>query len=130
MAYNGGMHVTLFYDGSCPFCTASAAALERMDWLRRLECVNLLTPGVLEAAGIGFEAAMTRIQVRSADGRVTEGIDGVLAIARQVPLLWLGVPLIWLVIRLGWGQRLYDWIAARRLLIPLPGVCPVQKAKY
>ena len=121
------MKLKIFYDGTCPFCVSSAALLQRLDWFNQLECVDLHAQGVLAAAGIPMEAALLRIQTLSENGDVHAGIDGVQQAARRIPALWWMLPFLRLAIWLGWGQRVYDWIAKRRLLFPLPGFCALPK---
>jgi hypothetical protein len=56
-----------------------------------------------------------RVQTRrAAGGPIREGIDAVIQIAWRVPVLWPAAPLLVVSRWLGFGQRAYDYLAARR----------------
>lgn len=111
--------VQLFYDGWCPFCRQSIATLQRLDLLRLLEPISFREPGVLAYYQLDAARAEARIQARAvrADASV-EGIVAVQLVASRLPALWPTLPLLWAASRLGVGQYVYDWIAARRTIIP------------
>ncbi|MDR6225754.1 DCC1-like thiol-disulfide oxidoreductase family protein [Desmospora profundinema] len=114
--------VTVFYDGWCPFCQRSMQRLQRWDWLHRLSFLSFRDPEVIEQYGLDPERLEQRMHTRQVrNGRVEEGIHSVWVIARQVPLLWGMVPFLWLATVMGVGQWVYDWIAARRTVIPVGG---------
>lgn len=111
--------VLVFYDGRCLFCRRAVAALKRLDWLGLLEPVSFRDPGVIERFGLDPVRAAARLHTRAAGAPApAEGIDAVTLIATRVPLLSPLVPFLWIAARVGWGQRVYDWIAARRTIIP------------
>ncbi len=113
------IRVFVFYDGRCLFCRRTMATLKRLDWLGLLEPVSFRDPGVIERFGLDPVRAAARLQARAAGAeRPVEGIDAVILIATRLPPVWPAVPLLWIAARLGWGQRVYDWIAARRTIIP------------
>lgn len=120
------MKYSIFFDGSCPFCTRTASQIEQLDWRNQLTLINLHDTKVLAKAGIDKQAALRRIQVSNADGEIYEGFHAILRISTQIPAFWLFVPILWASFRLGLGDKLYDWIAARRLLFPTPGGCGCQ----
>lgn len=119
----------MFYDGSCPFCTRSANLLQRLDWFQKFRFLDLHTHAVLDQAGIDVERALQRLQVKSNRGNVFEGMQAILFISARTPLLWPLFPFFWFVLKLGWGDRIYDWIAARRTLFPLPGRCDLRSGE-
>ncbi|GAB4199766.1 MAG: hypothetical protein OHK0022_20280 [Roseiflexaceae bacterium] len=110
--------VQVFYDGWCPFCRRSVALLGRLDTLGLLEPISFREPGVVNTYGLDAERAEARMQARGRRGTTVEGIDAVLLIATRLPLLWPALPLLWTARALGAGQAAYDWIAARRTIIP------------
>lgn len=119
------MEVLVFYDGSCPFCVTSAGLIKRLDWFKQLKLINLFSPGILEKHKIDPQKAMQRIQVRTKQGKIIEGMRGVLYISLFLPLLWLTVPIMAASVWIGLGDKVYDWIAKNRLLFPTPGYCPL-----
>jgi len=72
---------------------------------------------------------MNRIQVIKNGTIQKEGMDALLLISFDLPLLWIFIPFFWLSIKLGLGSMIYDWIARNRLLFPVPGYCPIQDPK-
>ncbi len=111
--------VSVFYDGRCLFCRRTMATLKRLDWLGLLEPVSFRDPGVIERFGLDPVRAAARLHARAAGAPASvEGIDAVILLATRQPPVWPAVPLLWIAARLGWGQRVYDWIAARRTIIP------------
>jgi predicted DCC family thiol-disulfide oxidoreductase YuxK len=113
--------LTVLYDGWCPACTRSVRWLGALDVCSLVDYVSLRTPGAPERWGLAAPRAAARIQSVTADGRVAEGMDTMIRIFARSPLLWPGLPLL----AAGWllgGQRLYDALAIRRLVV-VPGVC-------
>ena len=121
------MEIQVYYDGSCPICSASSRLINRLDWLNKVELIDLHQPGELDKAGITYQKAMSRIQVRTGCPQVYEGIDSLIKISLVIPLLWLPVPILWFSGKIGIGNRLYDWIAKHRLIFPVPGYCKINR---
>lgn len=111
------LRIQVLYDGWCPFCQKSIARLQRLDTLQTLDLISFREPGVLSQFGIASERAEARMQVCTND-KTLEGIDAVTCIAARLPLLWPVLPLLWIPQQLGLGQRVYDWFASRRTIIP------------
>lgn len=111
----------VFYDGWCPLCTRSAQWLQRLDLLGLVQWVSFRAPGTLDRWGLDPDRAARRIQSLDGRGRRREGVDALLAVALRTPLLWPAVPVL-MVGRLVAGQRLYDLLASRRLIL-VPGAC-------
>ncbi len=111
--------VIVFYDGWCSLCRRSTATLKRLDLLGLLEPISFRDPGVVERYGLDPARATVRLHARAAGAPApVEGIDAVILIATRLPPLWPLLPFLWLAARLGFGQRVYDWLAARRTIIP------------
>ncbi len=110
-----------FYDGWCPACTRSARWLSALDLVSLVEFVSFREPGVIERHGLDAGRAARRIQIIDAAGTVREGIDAMMAIAGRTVVLWPLIPLFWAG-RLVAGQRFYDAVAARRVIL-IPGAC-------
>ncbi|MDR6225780.1 DCC1-like thiol-disulfide oxidoreductase family protein [Desmospora profundinema] len=115
------MAITVFYDGWCPFCTKSVKTASRLDWFGWIRFVSFREPGVVTQWGLDPDRLEKRLH-STADGiRFQEGIDGIIQMTGRLPLLWPALPLLWLAKGMGFGQRLYDWIASRRTIIPTGG---------
>ncbi len=82
-----GHHVVLF-DGECPFCTQSAARLERFARRGALQKLNFHADGVLEQfPGITHAACMRAMHVVTPDGRVHVGAAAIVQALRTRPFL-------------------------------------------
>ena len=123
------MGTIVFYDGTCPFCVFSARKLKKLDWMNKLRILDLYTPGLLDQYNVPIEKATNRIQVIKNSNIRKEGMDALLLISFDLPLLWIFIPFFWLSIKLGFGSKIYDWIAKNRFLFPLPGYCPIPDPK-
>jgi predicted DCC family thiol-disulfide oxidoreductase YuxK len=81
--------VTILFDGGCPMCRRTVRRLHRLDWLRRLtfadgtdaERRRRYAPGLTEAE------IMREMYVVEPSGRFA-GYEGILRIARVVPVMW------------------------------------------
>ncbi len=103
------------YDGKCLICRSTCDAMRSLDWLRRIEFID-----VHEAAWqdhypkLALERLMAEIHVIDETGRVFAGFAGSRRMLREVPL---GAPL-WLLLQLPGmeriGRRAYRFIARRR----------------
>ena len=111
--------LTALYDGNCVICQSTCETLRGLDWLRRIEFVDLHAGGaaVERYAQLSHERLMSEIHVLDAEGRLYAGFAGMRRMLREVPL---GFPL-WLLLQLpgmdAVGQRVYRFIARRRYRI-------------
>lgn len=104
---------TLYYDGECGLCTRAARRIRALDWLRRLEFVDMLrtTP---EALPVPVETAMRGIPMRTRAGRVLVGFPALRRALIQTPL---GALVAWALYVPGvdaLGERVYNRVAANR----------------
>ncbi len=100
--------VTVFYDGSCPLCTAEIGIYRR--------CAGAETVAFIDAsanetgtivAGLHKATALKRFHVRGADGTLVSGAEG-------FGHLWLALPA-------------WRWLGR---IVLLPGVLQVTEAVY
>ena len=78
--------LTVYYDGGCPICRREIAGYRRVDGAERLDWVDVSTADdAALGAGLTAEAAIRRMHVRDADGRL---VDGAAAFAR----IWSSLP--------------------------------------
>jgi predicted DCC family thiol-disulfide oxidoreductase YuxK len=107
------------YDGQCVVCNGSRRLIEALDWLNRVEWIDLHDRAKVDALfpGLDRAAAMGQVHVRDRHQREYQGFFGTRRMLREVPL---GFPL-WLLLRLPgmtWlGQRIYRFIARHRYQI-------------
>jgi len=77
---------TLYFDGACPVCTREIEVYRRAEGAERIAFVDV-TRSAPEALGPGLsaEAALARLHLRRADGRLVSG-------AEAFATLWLSLP--------------------------------------
>jgi predicted DCC family thiol-disulfide oxidoreductase YuxK len=127
--------ITVFHDGWCPLCTAVSERTKKLDARKKVQFVSFREPTVVADYALSPELLMkmeARLYVH--DGKDWhEGISAVLKLARQIPHYWPLVPFIQLPIWTGAGQRLYDFIASRRSIVPTGhctnGICEIPNRK-
>ncbi len=114
------LQVQLFYDNWCPLCCRTIALLQKMDWLRMLEPIPFRQPEISLHYGLDVTKAEARIQARLVSRKeFVEGIEAFSLVAARLPILWPVWPLLRLAKSVGVGQQVYDWVAARRRLMPV-----------
>ncbi|MEO1537314.1 MAG: DUF393 domain-containing protein [Pseudomonadota bacterium] len=94
--------LTVYYDGSCPLCTAEIGHYETREGADQLTFVNVAEPEADMGADLASSAAMARFHVRKADGTLLSGAAAFIEIWRTLPgWRWLaqvaripGVPLL------------------------------------
>lgn len=116
----------VFYDGGCSLCRREIAHYRKLDSEEKIDWVDIhADPEAPERLGIAWHAAMERIHVQDAVGKIQVGAPAFLVIWEHLPgyrgLAWLlrGIP--GLVPFLNWAYRHFArWRWARRCR---EGVC-------
>lgn len=126
--------IEVYFDGWCPVCTGFRDRIGRLDWLGQITFRSMRDPGVAAETGVPAEELARRMYARDPQsGQLWAGVDAFAAVAARVPLLVPLWPLIRLSSVLGLGQRLYDYVAARRVIIPVgnceDGSCSIHAPK-
>jgi len=98
---------TLYYDGSCPLCTAEMEHYRSRKGGGRLRFADVSQKATELGPGLAADAAMRRFHVRLADGTLLSG-------ARAFVAIWQVLP--------GWR-----WIAR---FARFPGVTPILEVAY
>lgn len=111
--------LTALYDGNCVICRSTCETLRALDWLKRIEFVDLHKADDMRErfADVSRERLLSEIHVLDAEGRLYAGFAGTRRLLKEMPL---GFPL-WLLLHLpgcdALGQRTYRFIARRRYRI-------------
>lgn len=122
--------LNVYYDGWCPRCCDLMGKMTR-----RFDLFGLVAPQSFRRSDFTPPPGLTtadlerRMYVRRYDGRIFGGVHAVAAVLVRSPLLWPAVPFTWLAVHLGWGERLYDFIASHRTVVPTAlcdGTCALQ----
>lgn len=80
------MKTTMFYDGGCPLCRREVEHYRRIDRARRVDWVDITRqPDRLEAAGLGPDAAMSRLHAFDREGRLVVGVSAFVAVWHALP---------------------------------------------
>jgi len=108
-----GSKVVGYFDGRCGFCRRSARILHRLDWLNRLEFVDLtsIPPADLP---VRLEAALKGMPLRTRAGRILLGFPAIRHALLQTPLGFLLALLMWVPVVSHIARWVYEWVAANR----------------
>lgn len=107
------------YDGRCVLCNQTKRIVNKLDWLRRVEFLDLHEWNAVQARypSLSYDQAMGEIHVVGDDGRLLGGFWAMRRMLRDLPL---GFPL-WLLLHLpgmNWlGPKVYRLIARNRYAI-------------
>lgn len=105
--------LTLLYDGSCPICAWEKRNLSRKDKHGKMAFIDIQAPGFDPGQyGTTMDALMARLHAITADGRMIQGVDTIIASYRAVGWWWAYLPLSAVPRRL--AERSYDWFASHR----------------
>jgi predicted DCC family thiol-disulfide oxidoreductase YuxK len=110
--------VVVFYDGWCPFCIKSVHRLKRMDYFGLIKYVSFRKEGVIKKYNLDLEKLEKRMHSKKLNGSVKEGIFAFIQISKRLPPLWPMVPVLYLGQLMGVGQKVYDYIASNRSIVP------------
>lgn len=111
--------LTALYDGNCVICQSTCHTMRSLDWLKRIEFINLHEDAVWRDRypKLAFERLMAEIHVIDDAGEIFPGFAGSRRMLKEAPL---GYPL-WLLLKLPGsetiGRRIYRFIARRRYRI-------------
>ncbi|WP_161491010.1 thiol-disulfide oxidoreductase DCC family protein [Anoxybacillus sp. UARK-01] len=114
-----GSKIIVFYDGWCPLCIKVKNNIKKIDFFNNIEMVNIREPGI-ERYGIPLSSLEKHMHAKIIrNNKIVLGIFAFMAIASNVPLLMPLWPLLKLSQMIGLGQRVYDFIAKNRIIIPV-----------
>ena len=120
----------VLYDGDCAFCCKSIELLKKLDWLGKLDYVNVRddTQPFLKETPVAGAPLLEQMHVLPS-GRQTlfGGYHAIRWLAWRLPATWLIAPFLYLPGMTYLGQKLYLWIARNRFkIIPCEhGVCSI-----
>jgi predicted DCC family thiol-disulfide oxidoreductase YuxK len=113
----------VFYDGWCPLCQKAKKSIESADKRKRITLLSFREPKVLDQYELDQEEAAKRIfSINELNGKSYYGIHTIIQIAKRIAKFRIAVPFLYISILLGFGQKVYDYIASKRSIIPV-GQC-------
>ena len=77
--------LTVYFDGSCPLCTAEINHYKRQQGAERLHFVDVSQEGSNPGPDLSPRDAMRRFHVRQSDGALVSGARGFIAIWQVLP---------------------------------------------
>lgn len=81
----GDGEMTVYYDGSCPLCSAEIAHYRRMDISRRLVFMDVSKANGALGPELDRSTLMSRFHVRRSDGTLLSGAAAFVSIWRRLP---------------------------------------------
>lgn len=114
----------VFFDGGCPLCRREIAHYRRIDHAGRIRWLDIhASPDVLQGYNLTWEAAMQRMHVLDADGRMVDGARAFVALWKGLPYYrWLArvvsvPPVLWM------AEQVYSLFARWRWRERCDGLC-------
>ncbi|MDK8180013.1 DUF393 domain-containing protein [Paenibacillus sp. UMB4589-SE434] len=127
------IHLEVWYDSWCPLCTGIRKRLIAIDSFRVLQFQSIRDEIAVSQSSvkhIPLPELEQRMHVREVQSnRLYSGIDAVIVISKVIPLLWIFWPLLVISRWIGLGERMYDFIASRRIIVPA-GACQDQQCDW
>ena len=122
----------VLYDGDCAFCCKSIALLRKLDWLGKLDYVNVRDPSqaILHAPPVLGAPLLEQMHVVPSDGKALHGgYRAIRWLAWRLPLTWPIAPVLYLPGMTWLGQRVYLWVARNRFkIVPCEhGACAIPR---
>lgn len=77
--------LTVYFDGSCPLCTAEINHYARQEGASCIHFVDVSSDTADIGPDLSAETAMRRFHVRQADGKLLSGAKGFIAIWQVLP---------------------------------------------
>ncbi len=109
------LHV--FFDGQCPRCTKIAERWRKSDSSNLLHLLSF-REGAHRPFGIGDSEVAMRMVAVDTSGRKYFGFDAWSEVMRRFPSRRWWRPIGWLGRITTMGPRVYDWMSARRVIVP------------
>ena len=124
----------VFYDSWCPLCMKAKGNIEAFDKKNRIELLTFRDQEIFERYQLSNRNVENRIySLNTHSNKSYSGIETILQIAMRIPKYYVFVPFIYISIILGFGSKLYDYIASKRNVVPVghcnEEYCPIHVVK-
>lgn len=109
----------VYYDGWCPMCSSIKLRSEKLDWFKLIEFVSFreLSEDDISIPLSDMEKRMHALNIKT--GEIVSGINAITAMSARIPLFMPFWPLCKISGVFRFGEQLYDFIAARRKIVPV-----------
>ncbi|WP_051287404.1 thiol-disulfide oxidoreductase DCC family protein [Paenibacillus taiwanensis] len=126
-------HLEVWYDSWCPLCTGIRKRLIAIDSFHVLQFQSIRDEIAVNQSSVKHIPLLEleqRMHVREVESnRLHRGIDAVIVISKAIPILWIFWPVLVISRWIGLGEKLYDYIASRRIIVPA-GACQDQPCDW
>ena len=113
------MKCTVLYDGWCGFCSSTIAFIKRFCSEDKVEFISFREiPDSESHILVTKERLEEKMHVIQKNGEIKNGASAFLSIAKTSPKLWPTVPILYFTIKIGIAEKVYDYIAKNRNIIP------------
>jgi len=124
--------VRVFFDGQCALCRKSVQLLKSVDWLKRLDFVDVrdTSQPLMQHPLLVGAPVLDQMHVLTPDNtRLYGGFAAFRWMAWRLPIFMPLAPFLYLPGVPWLGERVYKWIARNRFrLVPChDGVCTIQR---
>ncbi|BFT75469.1 DCC1-like thiol-disulfide oxidoreductase family protein [Paenibacillus sp. P36] len=111
--------IIVLYDGWCSSCSNIIKRIKKIDVFDLIEFISFrgVSDHFFGTQETELEKRMHSYYVE--EKRMVNGMDSFIQITKRLPILYIILPLLFLVKHIGLGNRIYDWIARRRMIIPI-----------
>lgn len=129
--FKAKLTIDVYYDSWCPMCTSIKTKIDYLDWFHLINFVTFRNNNInIDICEDVLEERMHAKINRS--GKILTDVDAFSSIAIRIPLL---IPMYFVFkisIILGFGTKLYNFIAKNRRIVPVghcDGECFINKGK-
>lgn len=108
--------IKVLYDGACTLCIRSMTFIACLDWLKRIEFVDVrMWEEVIKFyPSLKKEDCLSEMYVIDQDSQIHKGFFAYRRLAGVLPIFWILLPFLYLPGISLIGERTYHWVANRR----------------
>jgi predicted DCC family thiol-disulfide oxidoreductase YuxK len=108
----------VLYDGWCSFCVNIVRNLKKLS-NKKIQYLSFREINAKSLYNIDTQELEKKLHIINVKEKsIKNGADAFLYLCLSTPKLWILVPFIFFSIKIGVGEKLYDFIADKRNIIP------------
>ncbi|MEW9503013.1 thiol-disulfide oxidoreductase DCC family protein [Jeotgalibacillus marinus] len=109
----------VYYDSDCPLCTKVKNKWSKIDIFNNLEFYSFRNLNVSESLPIEQNKLEKEIYSQIKGKQVYfHGLDTLIEMNKRIPMICITVPFLWFSKKLGVGQKIYQYVADNRKILP------------
>ncbi|MET3682914.1 putative DCC family thiol-disulfide oxidoreductase YuxK [Alkalibacillus flavidus] len=118
--YMTKFQIIVFFDGWCPMCQQVMKTINKMDLFNLVKSASIRNPQVLKEYQLVKEEVESKMHSKSLNaGEMKRGFESILQISTRLAPLYVFIPFLVIGKYLGLGELIYDYIAKRRMIVPV-----------